>query len=392
MCEAGENNNNIIVQAEKFLDDTNSDINTEKTFRVPIDELNLFGMGIASIVPVLRTATTTTTIPADGLYRLVNAELGDALKKAKDGNLWGAIKKSDNSSKMAKFASVTEQQCIQTTVLPIDPTTMMISIALYSVEKQMNEIKEIGQEIITFLEIEKESKIESDVETLLDVLEKYKYKWDDELFVTTSYKLIFDIQRSAREHMRLYQKKVTDRLNENKIKTSLTQVKGPLKNLLKDFKYYRMSLYTFAMASFLEILLGGNFKEEYVQSVIYKLEEKSFKYRELYSECSKFLEKQVYHSFQTNAMKGIGIAGNATGKLIGKIPVVKNGKLDEILQDSGNRLKDNADDIEKDIIKSFAKISNPSIAVFTHKMEDMILIYNHTKGISFDVQNVYLEI
>ena len=49
---------------------------------------------------------------------------------------------------------------------------MLMAVALFSVEQQLGEIKEMQEQIIAFLEIEKEAEIEADVKVLSDILEK----------------------------------------------------------------------------------------------------------------------------------------------------------------------------------------------------------------------------
>ena len=83
-------------------------------------------------------------------------------------------------------------------------------------------------------------------------------------------------------------------------------------------------------------------------------------------------------------------ASTAVGNLIGKIPKVKDGQVDEFLIDSGAKLRKGADESQKRLIESFAEISNPGIGVFTERMSDLIQIYNHTSEICFDKENIYL--
>ena len=90
------------------------------------------------------------------------------------------------------------------------------------------------------------------------------------------------------------------------------------------------------------------------------------------------------------ALKGIGTASKAVGKFVGSIPLVKEGRIDEFLQDSGKHIKSNAKEIEMTAITAFAEISNPETRVFIDKMEDMIQIYNHTEKICFDEKKIYL--
>lgn len=240
------------------------------------------------------------------------------------------------------------------------------------------------------MEIEKESEIEADVETLSNIIAKYKLNWDNEHFVASNHKLVLDIQRTARKNMNGYQKKVDEVLNSKKPVVVQNQVNSTLRDLQKKFKYYRLSLYTFSMASMMEIMLSGNFKEEYITGIKEEIEKLSSVYRDLFGQCSLYLEKISGVSVEANVLKGIGTASKAVGKFIGSIPLVKEGQVDEFLQDSGKHIKSNAKEIEMSAITAFAEISNPETRVFIDRMEDMIQIYNHTERICFDDKKIYL--
>ena len=95
-------------------------------------------------------------------------------------------------------------------------------------------------------------------------------------------------------------------------------------------------------------------------------------------------------ALEANLLKGAGNAGNAVGKFIGSIPKIKDGPVDEFFQDQGDRLKSSGVDMERNVLKEFAQMSNPETGLFNEKMEDMIRIYNQTTGICFDNENIYL--
>ena len=208
--------------------------------------------------------------------------------------------------------------------------------------------------------------------------------------MASNHKLVLDIQRTARKNMNEYQKKVAGILNSKKLVVVQNQVNATLKDLQKKFKYYRLSLYTFSMASMMEIMLSGNFKEEYISGIKEEIEKLSSVYRDLFGKCSNYLEKISGVSVETNVLKEIGNASKAVGKFIGSIPLVKEGRVDEFLQDSGKHIKLNAKEIGMSTITEFAEISNPETRVFIVKMEEMIQIYNHTERICFDDKKIYL--
>ena len=376
--------------SEDMLSSVREKIADTKTISMPITELALLGAGVSSLIPAFRTFTETTSLNAQGLYRLANGVEGATLKKAKDGKVWGAMKTLEGKSKMAKFKEVGEVFGTETTTMPIDPATLMIAVALFTIEQQLKNIENTQKKILSTMEIEKESKIESYVDRLMNILSTYKATWDNERNVSSNHFEVTQIKGATREHMISYKKEVSELLNIKKGFLSQSKVNNTLSELQKKFKYYRLALYVFAMSSFVEILLSGNYKEDYITAIKNEIEKLSLEYRNIFTECSIYLEKISSGSLETNMLKGIGVASKAVGKVIGSIPVIKEGQVDEFLQENGEQLEDNVKEIQKNIITSFATLNNPGTRVFVEKMEDMIHIYNHTSQIYFDGKKLYL--
>ena len=382
--------NDLISITDSVLLDVRTDISQSKSLSMPIAQLSTLGAGVASLLPAFRTVTQTSTVAGEGLFRLANAAVGDTLKVAKNGNFWGAFKTADGASKFAQLQSAGPLQATNSMVMPIDPATMMMAVALFSIEQQLGDIAEMQKKILSFLEIEKESEIEADIETLSNIIEKYKHNWDNEQFITSNHKMVTDIQRTARKNMLSYQKKVRDVIKEKKPIVLQNKIKNTLDELMKDFKYYRLSLFTFSMSSLLEIMLSGNFKEENILSIKDEIQKLAFTYRDVYGECSVYLEGMEKSSVESNLLKGVSATSKAVGKFIGSIPKIKDGQLDERLQEAGVHVSDKAKEIEADSIAAFAEMSNPGTSLFTEKMDDLIFVYNQTTDIYFDSNNIYL--
>lgn len=376
---------------EGLLLDTKSSIENKKTMSVPIAELSALGAGVASLVPAFNTVTTTTTLATDGLFTIANKVAGDTLKMAKNGNAWGAMKTATGGSKMVQLAEAGPLTATSQAVSAINPTTMMMAVAaLYSIEKQLGEIAETQKQILSFLEIKDEAGIEGDLETLSELINNYKHNWDNEIYVQNSHKMVMDIKRTARSNMLASQKRVAELVASKKLVVGQGQVKSTLSEMEKRFKYYKLALYTYSLASMMEIMLGGNYKEEYITGIKDEIIKLSGNYRDLFEKSSLYLEKLGRSAVEANVLKGIGTAGKAVGKFIGSIPLVKEGPVDEFLQDGGANLKKNAIGMEKQAVHQFAALNNSGTHIFVNKMEDMIQIYNHTERICFDNKQIYL--
>ena len=380
----------IAISTWELLTDVQSDYTNKKAINIPLEQLSTLGAGVSSVLPVFRTVTQTTSIDMHGLYRLANEQVGDVLKVAKDGNYWAAFKTVENKSKMVKLQEAGQLAASNVTTLPVNPATIMMAAALFAIEKELKEITAMEKEIISFLEIEKQSEIRGDVETLYDIISHYKANWDNERFIASHHKLVIDIKRTARKNMLFYQSKVNDALKNSLPITVQKMAEDALRDFRKKMQYYRLSLYSFSMASFLEIILSGNFKEENIDQVRTDIEKLSLEYRDIFMRCSKYLEKMTQSSVDTGFLKGVGIASRTVGGLLHSIPIVREGPVDDLLWHGGTFIKGIAEDTEKSIVTSFGKLGDPGTGVYLRKMRDMTQVFNHTSEILFDRDQIYL--
>ena len=132
-----------------------------------------------------------------------------------------------------------------------------------------------------------------------------------------------------------------------------------LGGLQKNFSFYRLSVYTFAMASLMEIMLNGTYTEAAILDVKKTVEAQTLQYRNLYTQCSMTLEKLVDKSIEQNVLQGIGFASKKAGQLIGSIPLVKEGPVDELLKEGGAKLEKSASKMIESTLAAFAEMSNP---------------------------------
>ena len=234
----------IILRSEAMLAEVETDISLLNPIKLPIEQIALLGTGVASIMPSLRTITNTITMSGDKLFRWVNSEnaAGTLKLNKKDHLLGGSFIDKSGKSVYAKFESVGSQTVTSATVMPIDPTTLMIAAALASIEKKLDNIIEMERQILTFLEEDKESEIEGDLKTLTNIVKEYKFNWDNSDYKSSHHKLVLDIKRTAEQNIIFYQKQVADKLKDDPFVHLQHFVDTKQNDLQKLFKYYQMSL------------------------------------------------------------------------------------------------------------------------------------------------------
>lgn len=339
----------------------------QKNFRFPIEELNNLGESVTSLFSAISKATETM---ADNVVcKLDNHNLEKVVKLTQNGNWWEIMENRGENDKQTMFYHFADGEYVDTAVLPVDLSTVMMAAVLHSVEKELTDVEKIGEEIENFLLSEEEIAIEKAVEKLLSILVDFKVNWNDPDFVKESYKTVIEIREKAKNNITAYQQKVVAPLNSNKILTSLEQIKEILTALVKNFKYYRLDLYVFSMASYLEILLSGKYDKEYIESVKAKIEDHSHKYRSIFKRCSEELERHTTKTMRTN--------------------IIKEREPDEYIREGVRHLKTSAYEVEKEALQEFSGIKTAGTVMFVHKMEDLVKIFYYTKDICFDRNNIY---
>ena len=383
----------IVSATETLLLDIRKEpLEKENTISMPLASLSSLGAGVSSLIPAFNTVTHTISMDTTGLglFQVVNMGAGDVLKAAKDGTSWGAFKTADGASKMAKLMPAGPIEATGKLVMPANPAIMLVAVALSVIEEKLDRIEDMQKQILSFLEIEKESEIEGDVIALTEIVTKYKYNWDNERYIASNHKLACDIKRTAQKNMISFQKSIAEILRAPQFLIVGETVNSALRELQKKFRYYRLSLYTFSLASFVEIILSGNLKEENIHNAIEVIQRNTDAYRNLFSECSRHLKGLAEGTIENNVMKGIGAACDAVGKFVGMIPFVNNGPVDEFLIESGENITSETSNAGKDVLEAFAEVEDPNTDMFVNQLQSVDKIYNHTTGICFDRENLYL--
>lgn len=146
-----------------------------------------------------------------------------------------------------------------------------------------------------------------------------------------------DIRRDAEQSIQLFREQIRSVMEKRSLIRSDQEVNTKLRKIQDAFRDYQMSLYLFAFASFLEVLLLGNFDEQYLKSITLRIEELAFQFRELYTDCYNRLEGISKSSVQTVLAGGAAGISKGAGKVISKIPVISRGPVDKALESAGEK-------------------------------------------------------
>lgn len=369
--ELRKNMANEIMEVQFLPTITETSLKEVKYEKYPIKNLAALGVASEPILSAIQNLGGKTG--RSGIYR-VNTNGMEMFKSS--GEYIGALKARDGGVGGGQ-ARMEPLAC--------NPTMLFMSITLLTIENKLDEIKSTQQEMLDFLKSKEKAQTIGNLNTLIDILNNYKFNCDNEKYKTNKHILVQDIKRNSEQSILLYRDLIQNIMCKKELIHSDQEINSKIKKIDEDFKEYQLALYLYSFSSFLEVMLLENFNKNYIIGVRDKITEYEFNYKELYTKCYNNIESST-----TILTKWLANASKGTGKLISKIPFVSKGKVDELFIDSENSLREisekrNNKNIHK-LIRNSIKRTNP----FVESLDKVNVIYNESIDILIDKNNLYL--
>ncbi len=359
-----------------LADDETSIVSYEK---VPLSRLNSLGIAFEPI----STAVQNVFGSSSGTTQLCKVTIpsGTHLASFKNGagNLGTAL---NANNQIAGQAIINPLVC--------NPTMIFMAAALANIDKKLDSIQEIQQEMLEFLEQKEKSELRGDLKFLTDILDNYRYNWNNDMYKRSCHVKTLDIRQSASQKVDFYQKQITSKLQKKVFLHSDQDVKKQLEKISSEFKDYQLALYLFSFSSFIEVMLLGNYDRQFLSGITQKIEGYSFEYRDLYTRAYNQIENSSDSSVQSYLLRGLAAAGKATGEAIAKIPLISKSQLDENLISAGEKLSDYQQKRTSQAMKKLIDKQSSCVHPFIESIDSVSKLYNEPIEMFFDKDNLYL--
>lgn len=274
------------VQVEHALAEIKDTYQTSPLAKIPFTEIAALGGSFAGVVETMATPA------AEGICRCVFPKgVTRTLAMAKDGS--GALGTIMNDGIVGQARWIPVDKAIGPACLK----ATLVAVAVLAVVKQVQDIKDGQKEIISILERDKKSQLLADYDLLASYMDDYKFYWE----------------------------------NEPSLVVNLNQVKNIKRNAMKDLRSYIEQI---------EGMLSKNFQAEYLNKIEEEIREHAMKFRNLYTACFDKIELLKKEAVTTQAANKLADMSRSVGSFIGKIPLIKEGPVDEFLIGVGDSISD----------------------------------------------------
>lgn len=375
---------------------TDIEINLSRATKIPFDQIASFGVAFASLPDAFRTVTQTTTLSGTtGLLQAFDnaGNLLDIsrLQHFKDGSgLLGSFRDQAKGFGQARFREAGPLTAQSVATLPYDPTMIAMGVALSQINAKLDAIQKTQQEMFDYLKQKDKARLRGDLQTLADMLEGYEYNWNNETFRNNKHAKALDIRQDAEQSIIHLRAQIKAKLNDKPPVDNRLRISKHIDEIVDRLKEYRLSVYLYAFATFLEVLMLGNFTEAYLKAMADKIETHSMRYREMYTACYNLLEANSEKAIDSLALDGLAFVGKKLGQLVASTPVGKHTPIDEALEDSGNKIDSFNDAKTKKLLNSLVQAKDPDTIAFREGLLALDSVCNRPSHLFADAENLYL--
>lgn len=368
-----------IVNIELFPATPEVNFETNKAIRIPLADLSALGVAFLPLTAAVQTAVNGSG--GSGIY-FVNTMGKQMFHAGSSAEYIGSL--------MSPGGRVGGGQA-RMTALPCDPTMLFMAAALINIERKLDVIQQTQEEILQFLEEKERAELQGNLNVLGDVLNNFKYNWDNEMYKTNKHILVQQIKKEAESSIILYRDQIGKQMQKRSSIHGDLKVKRAMKKLLAQFKDYQLALYLYAYSAFLEVILLGNFNEGYLNSVEGSISEYSYQYRTLYTDCYNLMEEYSSSSVQAEMLQGMAEASKLMGETVSKVPMVRKVHLDEKLVETAGKFKRHGQQRTFAVLRGLKQIAKNVTDPFAENIRIISNLYNKPVRCMVDENNIYVQ-
>ncbi|MFN2927329.1 hypothetical protein ACKX2L_10470 [Lachnospiraceae bacterium YH-ros2228] len=362
--------------------------------KIPLTEISGLGSMFAEMVPSLRTVTSTTKVNVEGLYKCTFPQgVKGTLAQFKDGSgSLGTIMKNNNIVGQARWNPAGPVSATQSIVAPVSPVSMFMAAALIEINHKIDNIQKTADDILDYLQEKDRATQKANYDELLDVYNKFKFNLTDTTWQIAKYHEVQDIRREASAQIKQLHTRIEKTMDRHDLVHFEQQTRDMVAKVQGDFYYYRLGVFMYSFATFLEILLHGKFDQEYLASVKDDVAKIEKEYEDFYDECYRNIEHSSTATVESKALKGISGAASNVGKFIHGIPVIEKGPVDELLSDAGEKLNNYNNKHTTQLLEKFSEKNDSGARQFEEGIENLSRQYNSPMEVLVDKDNVYIKL
>ena len=372
---------------------TDIEVDVAGAFKLPLDQITALGVGLGSLPTMFRSVTTTINVPTllQATDKLGNSLDPSVLQRFSDGSgMLGSFRDAATGFGQARLHQVDPGTIQSVATMPYDPTMLFMAAALAQINQKLDAIQDAVNEMFEYMRQKDKAELRGNVKTLEDVLEAYRYNWNNDIWRKNAHMKVVDIKQESEKAIIHLRAQIRAKMGEKGPVELRFAVGDRLDKVLDRLKEYQLATYTYSFAAFLEPMLSENFDEANLDAIAAKIGDHGNEYRELYTECYNAIEESLKGSADAVALRGASAAFAGLGAFVKQTPLGERTSVDEALEKAGRGVGSFNEGQTRSLVEKLQHAKALNVLPFKQSLEAVNNLHNHPHQLAADGENVYL--
>jgi len=382
-----------LSSAEIHLATTDIEVEVGDGFKLPLDQIAALGVGFSSLPTMFRSVATTINVPTllQATDKLGNPLDPSVLQRFSDGSgMLGSFRDAATGFGQARFHQVDPGTIQSVATMPYDPTMLFMAAALAQINQKLDAIQDTVNEMFEYMRQKDKAELRGNIKTLEDVLEAYRYNWNNDIWRKNAHMKVIDIKQESEKAIIHLRAQIRAKMGEKGLVELRFAVGGRLDKVLDRLKEYQLATYTYSFAAFLEPMLSENFDETNLNAIVAKISDHGNEYRKLYTECYNAIEESSKGSADAVALRGASAAFAGLGAFVKQTPLGERTSVDETLEKAARGVGSFNEGQTRSLMEKLQHAKAPNVLPFKQSLEAVNNLHNHPHQLAADGENVYL--
>lgn len=382
-----------LAETAIHLASTDIEVDVAGSFKLPLDQMASLGVGFGSLPTMFRSVTTTISAPTllQATDKLGNPLDPAVLQRFSDGSgMLGSFRDAATGFGQARLHQIDPVTIQSVATMPYDPTMLFMAAALAQINQKLDAIQDTVNEMFEYMRLKDKAELRGNVKTLEDVLEAYRYNWNNDIWRKNAHMKVVDIKQESEKAIIHLRAQIRAKMGEKGPVELRFAVGGRLDKVLDRLKEYQLATYTYSFAAFLEPMLSENFDEANLNAIAAKISNHGNEYRKLYTECYNAIEESSKASADAVALRGASAAFAGLGAFVKQTPLGERTSVDETFEKAARGVGSFNEGQTRSLMEKLLHAKAPNVLPFKQSLEVVNDLHNHPYQLAADGENVYL--
>ena len=189
-----------LAETAIHLASTDIEVDVAGSFKLPLDQMASLGVGFGSLPTMFRSVTTTISAPTllQATDKLGNPLDPAVLQRFSDGSgMLGSFRDAATGFGQARLHQIDPGTIQSVATMPYDPTMLFMAAALAQINQKLDAIQDTVNEMFEYMRLKDKAELRGNVKTLEDVLEAYRYNWNNDIWRKNAHMKVVDIKQES---------------------------------------------------------------------------------------------------------------------------------------------------------------------------------------------------